>query len=454
MEDLHYRSEQLAPVVSQTLAMKAALHSDLQVELAVAALPRRVEASFARVPCGNAWDVGPSTLASSRRYGHEEKNRDLGHAELPGEHEIMLPVSLDGPPSKSGLVAAKTSADARWLLARNTPRPQLPRLYGDAVKESSQMAALRNLPHQLGLARETTASSLEGQLFEDDPVLVSSHISHSCEVDGLPHSARRSGLLHVLPRGWRDRQPWSRLCRVDGENDLLSNRNFRLMDGGTMLVRRDPTAAPALVLCNRPLTKLPHTVDSSHLCYLELRVRNIFRAEHQITALAPELVIERPEQFQPLPEGCVTMGVTAVSPSQIRTSTASVQDVPHSWCLSTEGFFIKNMGESSVVGKRLRPPPISRQSPISTAANGSNHESHHAVQRVVGTPAVLSEGTTIALLVKPCGGVFLLVDGVRCCAVPDARVPMDGELYAIIQVSGCVRSIQALPGVLHFVTGE
>jgi hypothetical protein len=188
--------------------------------------------------------------------------------------------------------------------------------------------------------------------------------------------------------------------------------------------------------------------------YFELRVRNIFRAEHQITALAPELVIERPEQFQPLPESGVTLGVTAVSPSQIRTSTTSVQDVPNSWFLSTEGFFIKNMGESRLVSKRLRPPPMSRQQPISTAANGSKHESLHAVQRVAGTPAVLSEGTTIALLVKPCGGMFLLVDGVTWCAVPDARVSMEGELCAIIEVSGCVRSIQALPGVPHHVTGE
>jgi len=111
------------------------------------------------------------------------------------------------------------------------------------------------------------------------------------------------------------------------------------------------------------------------------------------------------------------------------------------------------MLESSVVGKRLRPPPMSRQSQI-LVADGSNHKSHHAVQCVAEKPAVLSERTTIALLIKPCGAVFLLVDGVMCCAVPDAGVPMERELYAIIQVSGCVRSIQALPGVPHYVTGE
>lgn len=260
--------------------------------------------------------------------------------------------------------------------------------------------------------------------------------------------------MHVLPRSWRDPWPWSRLCRIDGEDDASSTRNFRLVDSGTMLVRRDPTAAPALVICDRPLTKLPHSVDSSRMRYLELRIRNMFRVEHQITALAPELVIERPEHFQQFPRGCITVGVTAMSRNRIRTSSCSVHDVPKSWCLSTEGVFIKNVGEASLGRKRLRPPPMSRQPPIPTAASGSDHDNCHAVQHTVGTPATLSEGMKIALLIKPCGGLFLHLDGVRRFAVPDAGVPMEGELHAIIQVSGCVRSIQALPGVHHYETGE
>jgi len=248
----------------------------------------------------------------------------------------------------------------------------------------------------------------------------------------LHSSRRREGRLPATRRGC---VTWTCFRRLDREG-AQSDHNFALQDGGGMLVRRDPSKTQAIVISDQPLWPAGAGEGEPGGRYFQVRVRNLFTGPSSLARLAPELLVERPGCGAPPPRAAgLVLGVTAARPGEIRSSVRSAQEVQLSWCISADGWLQVNA--SPFPASLPAPPASQKQAHMQVLALSS---------RTSPGPLELAEDCTVGLLVRPCGELALFLDGSKKLAFPDAGVPAEGELRALIEVSGHVRSIQALPG--------
>jgi len=240
--------------------------------------------------------------------------------------------------------------------------------------------------------------------------------------------------------------PCRRFRRVDGHDDHMGTHKFCLMEGASLLRRnegRDPFNSHALVTMDQPVQVLAE----GH--YFEIQVVSLFR-----TPGRPD----RPKELgrRNRTEGLV-IGMTATPPAEFNAQMRSATDVPRAWCVATSGKYYAaevpaEQPKRPVSQDRVRTaPPWHRRVGKSEQLRccwPPVPSSGVVVRRQLDWSIAIGEGDTLGMLITPFGGIVVTVNGERQLFLPDAGVPMGAHFYPLVEAYNHVRSVRALPGSL------
>lgn len=440
--------------------MNAALHEDLQMELACAALPRTVHARAARVGHSGDWDVGRSTMSGSLR---SDASYEGPRAVAPhGQHSILLPVRWHAEGEmRPMLVGAAATNDAK-VIGCHAPLPSPMSVSAFNHPPCSPKASARTSrdigpderreEHDLVCSPDAPVLSLDVPPNTDiDAIATADKLktplnSHSKFVDRMRRAAGYTGEWQPI---WLDdhvadaprrcdnmldsrhgpaADVWTRFVRFDAGDLLASEHRFSLADGDRLLVRRDASSAHALVTSDLPIAPSP---QGRHF---EVQIGSIFQS----------LPLRRRRldlgQATDAGEAELIIGVTATSPSEARPSTRSAHDVPRSWCIASSGMLLVNRAAHASPPPRRAPNEAARPAPRRWPAPWPDSE-----RRPVDWQPMLAEGARVAFLVNVEGGVTVSVDDNVQLRIPDAGVEKGADLYLLAEIHGRVRSLRANP---------
>jgi len=256
---------------------------------------------------------------------------------------------------------------------------------------------------------------------------------------------------------------WFRFCRVDGGHEIMGASKYALTEQSTALVRdaaSNPFNSHALVTSDRPV----HVFAEGH--YFEVAVRSVFTDRHEKIG-APEvnelLSPKKPghehlrREVRGGTEGLVVGVTTTELPQLLAQSPApkAATDVQRSWCVATSGKFYSTICPSPqpkrpVSQDRIMHKPCWHHrdgatehltcpwpSPPPPTADTMRHNLEWSLR--------VKEGDHVGLLVTSFGGIVVMVNGRREVFLPDAGVPVDVDLYPLVDVFNHVRSVQAIP---------
>merc|ERR1712093_258215 len=149
--------------------------------------------------------------------------------------------------------------------------------------------------------------------------------------------------------------------------------------------------------------------------------------------------------------GGLILGVTPTRPDEIHVETRTITNVPMSWCVATSGRFYANRSVNDHEREHYESPFAGRQQNVrlSMVPNWHRRKFETKVESVVRWPpapepdtkkrthldwsVALNEEETLGMLVTPLGGVVVTVNGRPNVSIPDAGVPVDGELYLLVE---------------------
>jgi len=277
-------------------------------------------------------------------------------------------------------------------------------------------------------------------------------------------AAAESGEETLSPRAVSTAaEGWFRFCRADGAHEILGASKYLLSEQSTALVRSvasNPFHSHALVSSDRPI----HLFSDGH--YFEIVVRSVFTDKHEKMGAdeVNELLSPKKPGHEHLrrdvrggSEGLV-LGVTttALPELSVRNPSAKVAtDVPRSWCVATSGKFYATSSPTPqpkrpVSQDRIRLRPRWHQRP-----GASEHlacpwpppapPTAETGRQLLDWSHRVREGDRVGLLVTAFGGLCVVVNGRREAFLPDAGVPVDTDLYPLVEAFNHIRCIQALP---------
>eukprot|EP00931_Biecheleriopsis_adriatica_P089202 TRINITY_DN63370_c0_g1_i1.p1 TRINITY_DN63370_c0_g1~~TRINITY_DN63370_c0_g1_i1.p1 ORF type:complete len:551 (-),score=113.36 TRINITY_DN63370_c0_g1_i1:75-1727(-) len=243
-----------------------------------------------------------------------------------------------------------------------------------------------------------------------------------------------------------DRQAYaSRFVRVDGLSSTSTQR-FTLIEGDRGVSRPDAHAdgyrASALVTCLDPAP----VYDMGH--YFEIKLSSVFR----------ESKPDRPKPREPRARNAgVVLGFKATAPGEEDQLCKDASSMADSWCISSSGFYFCQRGKPTP--PQMRPASQDRfNSELVRPWHRKNLPTERrtcqwpaapkdasSLRQTLDAPITLSEGDTVGLLCMPFGALVLTVNGHREVMIADAGVPSDRHLYPIVEVANNVKSARLLP---------
>lgn len=474
LQDLMYRSEYLAAVISGSACAKAPPGEELRGTLAASAMPQVI---------GGAAMLSHSkheTRARSKVM-KERPSRDVATLGLRPHTVPARPLQTLGGALVEGALSSPVMQGRRTMAA---PMPATTMPASPTVSKFDHMTDMLTSTHgMLGTFHTASQNAFMHEGETDDTSgtkkvkyvqgghnaiprdhieeNMQEHMGHAgrsrhveCVEDRDDRGLAQAGedkvlglrfatfywkrLADAMERGTEDLRPLFR--RVDGAEEQSGTRRFTLTDAGTALVRsegRDAFNAPALVTSDQPIP----VYNQGH--YFEIRLTTLFR-----TPGRPD----RPKDLEQRSrtEG-VVLGVTSTKPWYIPTSARNATDVPWCWSVSSSGRYNATGGGPS----RARMPTTDAQ--VTSAASWHKRElksEQHRCQWPLPPPPenaekrnllwsiALKDGDCIGLLVTPSGGIVVHVNGRSEVFIPDANAPVDEELYMVVEISNHVRSIE------------
>lgn len=449
-QDLLYRTEYLATLVSHAADVQAPPGEDLRRTLASSQAPRLVSAAAVLLSRRQAEElVAPTPLAlPSPRYRARPVDLKAAPQHRPFEIEAI---------DKYGTTSVELQACTAWQETCNSVHRMLDTLPRTAGVDRAQ--------HRLNTLKVPPVPGVPDDAFGEDHLDTTEalwwrqvercvHVEHLTEAedfpDGAATAARNFARLH-----WRRREEagsaWQaspgRFVRLDGGDDF-STVKFSLVEGGTTLVRQeglDPFHSHALVTSDLPV----QVSTEGH--YFEVRVLTLFWSQGR--ADRPRHVVPRGRT-----EGLV-LGLTSTAPSGLAPGDApTASAVPDAWCVATSGTFYATGGAAA--GRPRRPISQDRMyKPRPWHRGGPQKEEQlrcvwpppvgpGAVRHKLRWALAVDEGDVVGLLITPFGGVALTVNGERRLMIPDAGAPTDVVMYPLIEAYNHVRSVQIVPGAV------
>jgi len=438
LQDLLYRSEYLATLVSPAASISAPPGEAVRSALGASPVPQLVDATtnLLRSRLAKA-GAGALPLHAPPPRGSALTARELRNPSGPSATADPLHGHIAWEEACEGMGAMLNSASAIGAGERPTPRLEtlrvqpVPSVPCNAFCEDHKAAADTEwLQHSL-YCRHVE------QLTQEGPGDTSSQrLRFAQYLSGRLSRAKDQGPAQE-----------ARLLRVDRQRDESATRKFSLMEGATALVRHrgeNPFHSHALVTTDLPVS----VANEGH--YFEVRVTTLFRAP-----VRPE----RPRQLEAdvRTEGLV-LGVTATEPAALEASAMAAHRVSRSWCVATSGTFYATCGPATPPPARPRSqerpqlPPSWHQGRAPPASSQLRcpwpPHSSGTVVRKLRWSVTLDEGDSIGMLVTPSGGIVITVNGQKQLLIPDAHVANDTDMYPLVEAYNKVRSVQLsmIPG--------
>jgi hypothetical protein len=474
-QDLLYRSEFLATLISDVAHVQASPSQKLRHTLASSPIPHMVVAStsmdqtvqsarskrteqqagksFRSHTTPALWTLDTNASMRGRaafargsnnsrgetaRSGDDPLARYLnaweGHAECSSDVALhtgtMLSSSLLSQQQEQNRMGRDTPTPNPLDVLKIQPVPGIPRgcLFGDHA-EAAEMEVARHADKCCHVAR------LKDEDMGNTSDLSLRFARHYWSTRTRQEEALSKGLQEPCLEKFR---------RVDGHDDHTGTHKFCLMERGTVLLRtegRDPFHCHALVTMEQPV----QVFSDGH--YFEVQVVSLFR-----TPGLPDRPKELDKRHRT--EGLV-IGMTAMPPSEITPHLRSATDVPRTWCVATSGKYYAS-DVPAEVKKRLVNQERVKQAPIWHQRVGKSEQlrccwpppqpSAGTIRRKLDWSVALGEDDTLGMLITPFGGIVVLVNGERQLFLPDAGVPTDGHFYPLVEAYNHIRSIRVVPG--------
>lgn len=442
-QDLLYRTEYLATLVSEAADTKVSSGEDLRQTLATSQAPCLVSATAALL-CQRPTE-GQTALLPPRCSSNTPT---MSSKASPWPRLVDVEEARD----RGGRTAATVQALAAWEDSCGSVRrmiatlPQPVRIdYAARWLQNLKVAIIQGVPE--GALGEDHVSTVEAQLRR--------HLEKCCCVEHLQEDfdstdtaatgmrfARHFWQRHAQTPVLRKSRP-SRLIRADGGDELCTDK-FSLVEGSMTLVRQegsDPFQSHALATMDAPVQVFPE----GH--YFEVRVATLFWSPGR-----PDRPRHRAARSRT--EGLL-LGLTTMPPSAFRGSVGTAASVPSAWCVSMSGTYYATRDPSAGRPRRpvsqeriLKPRPWHRGAPQKCEqlrCLWPMPPSPGAVRKQLQWTVAVDEGDTVGFLVTPFGGVAVTVNGERHLMVPDAAACVDQPLYPLIEAYNHVRSIQLIP---------
>jgi len=430
MDDLVDRGRQLPSVVAGTVAMNNALHEDMATALTFARLPRMINAPHARIMSQGSWDAGISTMGKSLRYSWKLKQHLF--QKTPDNHSLLLPIKRGRDEQKVGFTALASNVDEACVLARNVPF---------SPKQLSHDDRNSNRITKSGYNTTPGAESLHVvDSFEEEPEVVAQRIAQYNELFIPRHGHDSGDRYYSEERSRRSSKLWTKFQRVDERVQYQPSCTGYLMSGGTVLVRKGSSSSGVLVTSNAPINRSA----SASKAYFEICVQTIFDERNSIAGMSPELVCERRANTPHTKDAGLVLGVTLTPPAAISSSTKRARDVPSSWILGANGmYYVNTLGVLST--SKYGPDDRELNMDQSQHVLRSDAFRSHSGAQQLNMPIKIAERSKIGMLVGQNGSIYINTDGQLCSVMEGANVPTNLELYALVEMSGSIRSVKALP---------
>mmetsp|Transcript_9693 Transcript_9693/g.28621 ORF Transcript_9693/g.28621 Transcript_9693/m.28621 type:complete len:469 (-) Transcript_9693:179-1585(-) len=441
LQDLLYRSEYLATIVSPAAALEEQAGQKLQTTLAASCVPRLVNATGERMRSRLSDTGAPLPLHIATPRGLETQDASgapPAFEHVPGPKPTTDPLhgltAWEETCNNMATMLATTTAladhasDRRGL--RTAPATfrvrQVPRIPDNAFCEDHKHAA------RVEWVRHAHFCTHVDQLSGDGPGDTSGARLQFAQL------LSRRRLQESVSGG-------TCFCRADGKQGESTTHKFSVMEAGTVLVRhkgQDPFHSHALASTDRPAS----VAEEGH--YFEVKVLSSFRAP-------PRQDGQRHLEPARRTEGLV-VGVTAAAPSAL-AGVSEARLAPMAWCVATSGTFYASGAGSPRAAKRVglervkEPPSWHRKALRDEQLSCSwplPHVSAAEVRRL-GWCAALDEGDSLGMLVTPSGGIVITVNGHRQLLIPDAGVPSGVDLHPLIEVYNHVRTVQLVMSPRH-----
>lgn len=489
-QDLLYRSEYLATLVSKVAAVETSPLQMLQQRLAASPVPDLIFASsnvhHARTACLSR--VDDKALASSRPntapelsskvWGLETPPIDRGRAAFArgtatksrcgGRGNAWAPRSEEDPLARYFNVWEGYSECTPDLLLQTSEmlHDHLGSEHKNRVEQQGREFNSIRAPNPLDMLKIPLVPGLPRSAFYGDhaeaaEMEVARHGSRCRHVARLKEGdmagtsdttlcfARHYWSNRTREEDLAERGQQEPLCRcfqrADGHDNRTGTHKFSLMECGSLLVRqegRDPFNSHALVTMDQPVQVLAE----GH--YFEIQVVSLFRS-----AGRPD----RPKELsnRQRTEGLI-IGMTTTPPSDF-TGIRSATDVPRAWCVATSGKYYATDAQSEPQKRPMNQERV-RQVPSWHRKEAKSEQLRcpwpptprpaGAVRQKLDWSVALGEGDTLGMMITSFGGIVVTVNGQRQLFLPDAGVPMGSHFYPLVEAYNHVRSVRALPGAL------
>mmetsp|Transcript_102421 Transcript_102421/g.181891 ORF Transcript_102421/g.181891 Transcript_102421/m.181891 type:complete len:516 (+) Transcript_102421:42-1589(+) len=479
-QDLLYRTEYLAGLVSSAVEVESPNGEDLQKTLLASPVPRLVRltneilsdrhpkaSAGNKVPrtnpewpdlvlkpqqrqSRNAW---PQKVKTQQAYLKESLNPKPEKVEEPsaGPPYVEARDSHSRPATAvQGLAAwEETCGGVAGMLAglpRNWAKPEPP------PKEQNNFEKVQPVPrlHELIIDNDHQSQKETAQLRQLSGCVKVLQIVEDSEGIGDSQNAEMNFarfFCSLMLRPQESQVFFQSFERLDGD-DKGSTKKFAFVDSGKKVVvePQDGFRMPALVTSADPVPVFP----SGH--YFELEVVSVFRTTGRL---------ERPKPEDPRGRSAgLVLGFKTERPGQEDRMAKNVASVSNSWCISTNGFFSCQKGPTPKSPSRSanqvrstlethrswhQRKPLPSEQLLCTWPPPARSKGDGPTTRKFDFSLSLNEGDRIGLQALPFGALVLTVNGCREVMIADAGLPASQPLFPIIEVTNHIKALKLLP---------